>query len=92
MSKEELDLRITFFVARIRNICYYWRIDDREYKVYMHVLKVSRNQARELLGYLQDRDPRRKLFTSILKTIPSKLKNKDCEKVIENLSRIIYVK
>lgn len=92
MKKEELDLRITFLISKIRNICYYWSIDDRKYKVYMHVIKTSRNQSKELLPYLMDNDPRKKILVSILKTIPSKLKSKDCKTVIENLSKIIYVK
>lgn len=86
---EQLELRITFVLSKLRNICYYWSIDDREYKVYIHVIRTSRNQLKELLNLMSTKDIRRPLFIKLIKTIPKKIKNSECEIVINNLKNIL---
>lgn len=87
----DLEQRITFVLAKVRNICYYWSIDDRERKRYMHVIRSTRDQLKEILNLMDPNDSRRNLFLTLIRTIPAKTKTDECGDVINEISKIIEV-
>ena len=84
-----LELRIRFAIAKCRNLVYYWGIDDRERKQYLHVLRSYRKQLIEIINQLPDGNKYKELFLNIVRTIPPKVKTDQCGEVIENLKPFI---
>lgn len=89
MEEKELQLRIRFAIAKCRNIVYYWEIDERERKRYLHVLRSYRKQLIEIINQLPDGNKYKELFLNIVRTIPPKVKTDQCGEVIENLKPFI---
>lgn len=89
MEEVNLELRIRFAIAKLRNIAYYWEIDKRERKIYIHVLRTYRKQLIEIINQLKEGNKYRELFLAVVRTIPAKVKTEECGEVIEKLKPYI---
>lgn len=95
MNEQELDFRIRCILARIRNIIYYRRIDNRPRCQYIHVVRGLRQDTRTLSLSLPDIDKYseiKELFGKIVRTIPPKVKSEECEEVIMKIAEITMSK
>lgn len=94
MDEEDIQQRVRYIKAKIRNIPYYWEYDEslgesRSRKQYIHVLRGLRKQ---LLGLVEETIDEKDLekFKEIIELIPPKVKTEECKDVILKLKN--YVK
>lgn len=69
-------------LRRLTDLVYYWTIDDRPRKQYLHVLRSLRSDLKE---FIQDD----KIYKDLYYAIPPEIKQSEIEGCIEKLKEII---
>ena len=83
-----LDFRINLAIAKGRNIIYYRERDTRERCQYIHVIREFRKTLVKLTSQMNDEDPTKKFFQSIINVINPKIKSEECIQAIIEMKKI----
>lgn len=95
---DQLLLRIRFVNGKIRNVVYYWDLDEkmgeaRSRRNYMFALSTLRRQLVELVEDLKNQPSKENWekmilrFSNIISLIPADLKTDGCREVIHSLRK-----
>lgn len=84
---------VIMFMAKVRNVVYYYKRDQRPYKQYLHILrdigKYAKTMYSDILVRQGNDDKLEDFFKSVVSLVSPKIKPAEIPDCIDNLERLL---